>query len=266
MNINKKTKQIILLISLIAILIVINYSFIDNALENFFLDYEIVNVERIIDGDTIVIDNKTSVRLLGINCPEKGEMYSEEAKEFLRELILNKTVKLKFGKEKYDRYQRVLAYVFVGNKNVNLELIDRGFANFYFPSGKDKYYNDFKRAWEDCIKEDINLCEKSENKCVDCIILSNFNFKNQKVVFTNNCDFDCDLTGWNIKDEGRKNFVFDDFVLKDNEQVKIIVGEGADNSDVLFWSGEDYVWTSSGDTLFLRDDTGKLVLWESWGY
>jgi len=31
---------------------------------------------------------------------------------------------------------------------------------------------------------------------------------------------------------------------------------------ILFWKGKDYVWTSTGDTLFLRDDEGKLVLWE----
>jgi len=97
---NKKKKQVILLLSLILVLIMINYSFIDNTLENFFLDYEIANVERVIDGDTIVIENKTSVRLLGINCPEKGEKYYGEAKEFVEELVLNKSIKLKFGKEK----------------------------------------------------------------------------------------------------------------------------------------------------------------------
>ncbi|HUS48664.1 MAG TPA: thermonuclease family protein [Candidatus Paceibacterota bacterium] len=263
---NKKKKQVILLISLILVLIMINYSFIDNALENFFLDYEIANVERVIDGDTIVIDNGTSVRLLGINCPEKGERYYEEAKGLLEELVLNKTVKIKFGKERYDIYNRILAYIFVGETNVNLELINKGFANFYFPSGKDTYYNDFKQAWENCIKEDINLCEKSENRCADCIKLSNFDFKNQEIAFANGCDFDCDLTGWKIKDEGRKNFVFGDFILKDNEQVKIIVGESVDMGSTLFWKNEDYVWTDSGDTLFLRDDADGLVLWEIQGY
>ena len=116
---NKKKKRVILLISLILVLIVINYSFIDNFLENFFLDYEIANVERVIDGDTIVIDNGTSVRLLGINCPEKGERYYEEARGLLEEFVLNKTVKIKFGKERYDIYNRILAYIFVGETNVS---------------------------------------------------------------------------------------------------------------------------------------------------
>jgi len=30
----------------------------------------------------------------------------------------------------------------------------------------------------------------------------------------------------------------------------------------LFWKNEDYVWAKTGDTLFLRDGKGKLVLWE----
>ena len=260
----KKKKQIILLISLAIILFIVNYSFINRALENFLLDYEMANVERVIDGDTIVIENKTSVRLLGINCPERGELYYEEAKEFLEELVLNKTIKLEFGKEKYDRYKRILAYIYVDRKNINLELVEMGFANFYFPSGKDTHYKDFKKAWEECIKDNTNLCEKSKYKCADCITLSKFDYKNQEVIFYNKCNFDCDLTGWNIKDEGRKNFVFEDFMLKQGRQVNIIVGEGVDNSDVLFWNDEDYVWTSSGDTLFLRDAWGGLVLWESY--
>ena len=40
------------------------------------------------------------------NSPERGEPYYAEAKEFLNERILNKTVRLEFGKDKYDRYNR----------------------------------------------------------------------------------------------------------------------------------------------------------------
>ena len=263
MNKKKKQRQIILLISLIIILFIINYQFIDGILEDFLSDYDFVIVERIIDGDTLVV-NKTSVRLLGINCPERGEIYYSEAKDFLEESVLNESVRLEFGKEKYDRYKRILAYVFVGKNNINLKLVEEGFANFYFPSGKDIYYQDFKKAWEKCVKENKNLCEKSKNRCADCIILKEFNYKNQEIIFYNKCDFNCELTGWKIKDEGRKNFVFEEFVLGKNKNVKVIVGEGVDSNEKLFWKNEKYVWTSSGDTLFLRDNKGGLVLWDEY--
>ena len=242
--IKQKKKQIILLVFLVLLLVIINYSFIDKALENFFLDYETAHVERVIDGDTVVIENKTSVRLLGINCPERGEVYYEEAKEFLEELVLNKTVKLKFGKEKYDKYDRVLAYIFLNGENINLKLVEKGFANFYFPSGKDIYYKKFKKAWEDCIKRNTNLCEKSEDKCADCI-----DIKNSKTII-NTCSFECDISDWRIKGEGRKTFVFsDDAILDIMEEVSF-----------------ELELTETGDTLFLKDDEGRLVLWESVGY
>jgi len=44
-------------------------------------------VPRIIDGDTIELQNGERVRLLGINTPEKGQPYYEEATNRLQELI-----------------------------------------------------------------------------------------------------------------------------------------------------------------------------------
>ncbi|MGB2842733.1 MAG: hypothetical protein WBC40_09725 [Halobacteriota archaeon] len=44
-------------------------------------------VSRIIDGDTIELQNGERVRLLGINTPEKGQPYYEEATNRLKELI-----------------------------------------------------------------------------------------------------------------------------------------------------------------------------------
>ncbi len=239
---------------------VINYKFFDNTLENFFEGSEMVFVERVIDGDTIVV-NSSSIRLLGINSPERGEKYYEEAKNFLVKEILNKTVELKFGKDRYDKYNRLLAYVFLGEKNVNLGLVEKGFANFYFPSGKDVYYGDFEKAWENCLNSNKNLCEKSQDVCAECIELKEFDFENEVLVFYNLCSFDCDLTGWGIKDQGRKNFIFSSFVLKPFSEGKVVVGNGRDNSTTLFWKGEDYVFTKTGDSLFLRDGEGRLVLW-----
>ena len=234
-----KQKDALILALLIIALVIINYGWLDNALNNFLNIYEQAHVDRIIDGDTIE-SNKTSIRLLGINTPERGELYYEEAKVFLEDLVLNKTVNLKYGKEHYDKYQRVLAYVFLDNKNINLKLVEEGFANIYFPSGKDQYYNQFQNAWEDCIEKNINLCEKSVDKCADCIELKDSN------TIINNCGFSCDITDWRIKGEGRKDFIFEE---------SLGIGEETDFEINL---------TESGDTIFLRDDEGGLVLWESY--
>ena len=262
---NSKQKNIVLLGFLVLLLIILNYPLLDESLSEFLDVREKVHVERVIDGDTIVGENlSNSIRLLGINTPERGELYSEEATEFLQLRVLNETVELEFGKEKTDLYGRFLAYVYINRTNVNLQLVENGFANYYFPSGKDQKYNDFKEAWESCIERNTRLCEASTHVCSQCIQLEEFDYKNDRIVFHNTCNNVCELTNWEIKDEGRKKFVFPEFVLHPNNEVTIEVRSETDNSNVLFWRGETYVFTETGDTLFLRDDAGKLVLWEGY--
>ncbi len=248
----EKKKGKLLLVCLIVLLIAINYNFINSFLIKKFDSKEVVFVERVIDGDTVVV-NGSSMRLLGINTPEKNEIGYEEAKEFLENLVLDKDIKIeKFGK---DLYYRDLVYLFdFSGRNINLEIVENGFGNYYFPEGKDKYYKNFVSAWEKCLDENINLCEKSSVSYADCISVKEWNIKEDKVILENVCDFDCDLNKWEIKDEGRKKFIFENFVLKSFSEIEI--------------SAEDfnktYVWTKTGDTIFIRDNLGKLVFWDGY--
>lgn len=260
----KKRTLLFLLIFSLIFLTAINYNFLDRKITDFLKDYKTVDVERVIDGDTIVTDSGEHVRLLGINAPETSskEEYSIEAKDYLSNLVLNKTVKLEItGK---DLYNRTLAYIFLNNENVNEKLISNGLANFYFPEGKDEYYAEFKDAWKKCMEKNENLCRKSDEKCSKCIELENLDYKTQEAVFYNNCSFSCSLFGWQIKDEGRKEFNFPDFILNGNTGLTVKVGNETSNEGVLFWPGYNYVWTSAGDTLFLRDRNHELVLWKNY--
>jgi len=232
-----KQKDVLVLALLIIALVIINYGWLNDALDNFLNTYDQVHVDRIIDGDTIE-SNSTSIRLLGINTPERGELYYEEAKEFLEQEILNKTVGLKYGKERYDKYERVLAYIFLNNQNINLKLVEEGFANYYFPSGKDQYYQEFQNVWEDCINKNVNLCEKSVDECASCIEI-----KDSKTL-KNICGFECDITNWRIKAEGRDNIIFQE-MLESQEETSF-----------------ELELTETGDTLFLRDEKGRLVKWK----
>src|SRR3989304_8615709 len=77
-------------------------------------------VTRVIDGDTFEISTGDEVRMLNINTPERGQYYYQEAKNALKILIENKTVELERDAEGTDRYGRLLRYVFVDDKFVNL--------------------------------------------------------------------------------------------------------------------------------------------------
>ncbi len=260
---DKKKKIILIIILLILALLLKFYPSLDTKLQGFLIESETAYIDRIIDGDTVK-SNEISIRLLGINSPEKGEKYYSEAKEFLEELILNETVRLEFRKDREDKYGRTLAYLYFKEDNINKKIVEEGYANFYFPSGRDIYYKDFEKAWEKCIEQNKNLCEVSQDKCATCIELREFDYKDEIITLYNKCGFDCELTKWKIKDEGRKKFIFPEFVLKDYEEVTILIGEEENTENILYWKGEDYVWTESGDTLFLRDENGKLVLWRGY--
>jgi endonuclease YncB( thermonuclease family) len=91
------------------------------------------------DGDTIVLDNGLKVRYLGINAPElahgsqPGEPFGKEALKYNIKLVKGKKVRLETDIEKYDRYGRLLAYVFLKDGTfVNLEMVKAGYAYVLF--------------------------------------------------------------------------------------------------------------------------------------
>ncbi len=94
-------------------------------------------VKRIVDGDTLVLTDKSKVRLIGINTPELGhyqnlsEPFALQARQFVaQQLEKNKKIKLKFAADKKDRYGRLLAHVFLSNgKNLNAMLVKNGLAS-----------------------------------------------------------------------------------------------------------------------------------------
>lgn len=92
-------------------------------------------VERVVDGDTVVLFSGERVRYIGVNTPELHhpqkpvEWYAREAKEFNRRLVEGKKVRLEFDVERRDRYRRLLAYVFLEDGTfVNAELVRQGYA------------------------------------------------------------------------------------------------------------------------------------------
>ncbi|MCQ8103808.1 thermonuclease family protein [Methylomonas sp. SURF-2] len=102
-------------------------------------------VEKVYDGDTILLSDGRKVRLLGVNTPEvagrnkNAEPGGEQARAWLRQRIEHKRVRLEGDVEKQDKYQRGLAYVFTEDKrHINLELVSLGLAavNIYPPNLK----------------------------------------------------------------------------------------------------------------------------------
>ena len=98
---------------------------------------------KVVDGDTIYLDNGKKVRFVGVNTPERGVEGYIASKNFVQKLCLNKKVGLDIDDSKHnDKYGRTLAVVIVDGKNVNEMLLKEGLAEvMYIPPSEFYPYN-----------------------------------------------------------------------------------------------------------------------------
>ncbi|HSE46321.1 MAG TPA: thermonuclease family protein [Gemmatimonadales bacterium] len=85
-------------------------------------------VTHVVDGDTIDLGNGQTVRLVGIDTPERGDCGYDQATANMERLVLGKRVRLTTSDEDTDRYGRLLRYVNVGGRDAGLRQITRGLA------------------------------------------------------------------------------------------------------------------------------------------
>jgi endonuclease YncB( thermonuclease family) len=132
-------------------------------------NYADVLVKRVVDGDTIVLETGERVRLIGIDTPELHEsdkLYRDASRtrqdaatiqklgrrayEFTRNLVEGKRVSLEFDAEKRDRYNRLLAYVYLKDGTfVNAEIVKQGYASLMTIPPNVKYADLFLRLYRE---------------------------------------------------------------------------------------------------------------------
>ena len=96
------------------------------------------------------MEDGRQIRYIGINAPEiehedrKAEPFGDKAKAINQNLVLHQNVRLKFDREKKDRYDRTLAYVYLRNGQfINAEMISRGAAYFLYIRPNTRYTEHF---------------------------------------------------------------------------------------------------------------------------
>ena len=125
--------------------------------------YAASNVSKVVDGDTITMSNGEKVRLIQIDTPELAskECYGFQAKVELTKLLSQASeVSLTSDPnlDEVDKYGRLLRYVFVGNTNLNLKLIEIGAAAPYFYRGeKGIYAAQFLKAAQTAQKRKLGM-------------------------------------------------------------------------------------------------------------
>jgi micrococcal nuclease len=91
-------------------------------------------VQRAVDGDTLLLADGRRVRLIGVDTPETVhpsrpvEPLGPEATAFTRSRTEGRYVMLEYDRQRRDRYDRVLAYVYVDDEMLNEALIAAGYS------------------------------------------------------------------------------------------------------------------------------------------
>ena len=101
--------------------------------------FEQARVSSVVDGDTVVLEDGSRVRYLGIDTPEIGEYYYEEATERNRDLVEGRVVELQRGSRDIDEYGRLLRYIYADGVFVNAELVADGYAEAYRKGPDERY-------------------------------------------------------------------------------------------------------------------------------
>jgi micrococcal nuclease len=111
-------------------------------------------VVRAVDGDTIEVrveGRLEDVRYIGVDTPETVkpdtpvQCFGPQASAFDHRLVERRRVRLAFGVERRDVYGRLLAYVYLGHRFVNADLVRRGLARTLTIPPNDRYAGLFKR-------------------------------------------------------------------------------------------------------------------------
>ncbi len=111
--------------------------FIPSILLNIFLGYKtleqkkanLVKVIAVIDGDTLILENKTRLRLRHIDAPELTSCGGEQAKQFLSTLVNGKSIRIE--EQIPDQIGRAMALIYVDSMLVNEKLLEAGWARYH---------------------------------------------------------------------------------------------------------------------------------------
>jgi micrococcal nuclease len=238
---------------------------------------------EIVDGDTLYVSGslgELEVRIIGVNTPESGECFSDEATDALARLVDGNDLVLVADRSDVDQFGRALRYIETDGVDVGAELVAGGFAiaRRYPPDdARADRYAVLQRAAQEagrglwapdaCGASDLDGVEIVIDVNADAPGDDNVNLNGEWVTFTNAGAAAIDLDGWEVADESASHrYTFTDLRLEPGAQVTVYSGCGRDEQVARFWcvSGSA-VWNNSGDTVFLRDRNGNIVASLSYG-
>lgn len=163
----KRKNLILLLLILIASVLIINpHEYIGQLLGVLPREKTTHNVIHVIDGDTIVVDIngvEEKVRLIGVDTPELNSTddtiasFAKTAADFTAQKLNNRQILIELDTQERDRYQRVLAYVYLQGVMFNKILLREGLAQVATYPPNVTYADDFVELQRKAVENQVGL-------------------------------------------------------------------------------------------------------------
>ena len=233
-------------------------------------------VTRFVDGDTVWVRfpcpppgpaAEEKVRLMGLDTPEIGQPGADEATRFVRRSIGADPVYLAFDFRRRDRFDRLLAYVYLADGTLlNARLIECGYAQPY--RGE---LNHFSTLFEqlaagprpdDCLTESLPA-PVSPSPGPDAVAIETISnrSKHEHILLRNNTTEAIDVSGWSIRDDDDTHLPIPQTEpLPANGTLAICSGSGCvGNPRPSLTLTTQNVWGNGGDAAVLCDTSGTEV-------
>ncbi len=233
-----------------------------------------VTLLEVVDGDTLVVRTadgaEDTIRLLGINAPERDDCLGDRATERLN--ALTDDAELAVESDGRDEFGRLLAYVWADDVLVNLALVAEGLA--VTPAiDEHRLEATLTAAAEDAQDAGLGLwapdaCGPATAAAVRIVGLQadapgpdEENPNGEWIDLANEGPAPVDLGGWRLRDEStRHRYEFaPGTVLAPGAVLRVRSGCGEDTADVVYWCDGSPVWNNGGDTALLQDPNGNVV-------
>ena len=226
-------------------------------------------VAAVLDGDTIRLSDGKTVRYFGINTPEYGQPFADEAKRYNEQLVLGKEVRVVPARRRPDAYKRVLAYVYINNTLINTQLILSGLAHVFILDPFDRSA-DWLRFQQDAQTRGKGMWHsggvqgplKITTVHADARGDDRKNPNGEYIRICNVSPRPVELTGFVVQDEKQHRYVFPTGSLRPGYTALLSSGPGpttVQQGQYRFHWDTGPVWNNTGNTAFLFDPNGKQI-------
>ena len=231
---------------------------------------ELFRVKQVYDGDTLLLEDGRKVRYLGINSPEFLEPFYLKAKRLNESLALRKKIRLEFDQERMDAYNRLLAYVYIGDQMVNASMVREGLAHVFFIGPNRKYQSLLLQVQAEAKQHKVGFWSvggRPKDLKITSVHLGDPEKPDPSspyVRIVNLSQGPTRLSGYMLSNEGGKKYLFPDVSLDPGYTVIVVGADGKDGLDergqlIVHWPAQKTVWDAQEDTAFLTDPSGGVI-------